>query len=135
MKDRLDKKSVEALVTFRLQRAKDALLEAEVLIDKLFYNAAVNRLYYACYYAVSALLVKNKIDARTHAGVKHMLGLHFSVTGILPAKYSRFYSQLFSDRMTGDYDDFAIFNKEILLEMLPEAKDFIFTIENLIEKG
>ena len=38
--------SVQALVNYRLQRAKETLLEADSLINDSYYNAAVNRLYY-----------------------------------------------------------------------------------------
>ncbi|MFA7493446.1 MAG: HEPN domain-containing protein [Proteiniphilum sp.] len=51
------------LVDYRLQRAKETLAEADSLIESAFYNAVVNRLYYACYYAVIALLVKHNITA------------------------------------------------------------------------
>lgn len=40
-----------------------------MLVANKKWNSAVNRLYYAVYYAVSALLVKNEIEAKTHAGV------------------------------------------------------------------
>ncbi|MDR2058337.1 MAG: HEPN domain-containing protein [Dysgonamonadaceae bacterium] len=40
----------------------------------------MNRLYYACYYAVTALLINSGIEAQTHAGVRRMLALHFTKT-------------------------------------------------------
>lgn len=109
MKQELDQKSIDALSQYRIQRAKETILEAEMLIQNGFFNAAVNRLYYACYYSVNALLVKQRITAQTHAGVKQMFGLNFIVTGKLPSKLGRFYNQLFNDRITGDYDDFISF--------------------------
>ena len=48
------------------------------------YNTAVNRLYYACFYAVNALLLKYGIPAHTHNGTKSMLGLHFVSNGKIP---------------------------------------------------
>ena len=66
MKQQLDDESIEALVSYRMKRAKETLHEADVLIAEGCYNAAINRLYYACYYAVIALLVKNHIVAQTH---------------------------------------------------------------------
>jgi uncharacterized protein (UPF0332 family) len=49
MKERLDQESINSLVAYRMQRAKESLHEADVLIDNHFYNAAVNRLYYALF--------------------------------------------------------------------------------------
>lgn len=50
----LDDESRKALVEYRLERAYATMQEAAVMTEKEFYNAAVNRLYYACYYATEA---------------------------------------------------------------------------------
>jgi hypothetical protein len=47
----------QALVTYRLERARQSLEEAMLLLEAGHANAYVNRLYYACFYAVSALLL------------------------------------------------------------------------------
>ena len=44
-----------ALIVYRLERARQALVEAEALLKIGHANACVNRLYYANFYAVSAL--------------------------------------------------------------------------------
>jgi len=75
MKESLSSQDRQSLVHYRLQRAFDTLREADYNADGTFYNTAVNRLYYAAYYAVSALLLANSIEANTHAGVKTMLSL------------------------------------------------------------
>ncbi|WP_455624879.1 HEPN domain-containing protein [Parabacteroides sp.] len=132
MKQQLDDNNIQLLVTYRIERAKETLAEADLLIGGKCYNAAVNRLYYACYYAVIALLVKNRINAQTHDGVKQMFGLHFIVSGKLDRKYSRFYSQLFNARMSGDYDDFLFYDEEMLAILRPQAEEFINTIGLLL---
>ena len=70
------------------------------MIRESFYNAAVNRMYYACYYAAVALLLKYDIQTQTHNGVKTMLGLHFISTGKLSLKNRQdFLLSLKSDRV------------------------------------
>jgi len=91
-------------------------------------------MYYACYYAVSALLIHNGIETQTHAGVRQMLGLHFIRTGRLSQEQGRFYSTLFNDRHSGDYDDFIFFNQEITEGTYPQAMEFIRNIEKLIRE-
>ncbi len=127
----LDPESIAALVTYRMQRAKETLLEADTLINGQFYNAAVNRLYYACYYAVIALLSKNEISAQTHQGVKQMFSMNFIATGKLEKKFSSFYSRLFNDRISGDYDDFLQYDAEMIKEIRPLAEEFILAIEKI----
>jgi len=67
MKEELTPEMIESLVAYRLERAYNTIREAVDLLEKDHFNAAVNRLYYACYYAV-ALLVKNNIKATQFYG-------------------------------------------------------------------
>lgn len=90
MRQEFDDNARRSLVEYRLHRAKDTLREADILISQLCFNAAVNRLYYACYYAVIALLVSNNIPAQTHQGVKQMFGLNFVVKRKIAGKYGHF---------------------------------------------
>ena len=120
------------LVTYRIQRAKETLADADGLIKNGSYNSAVNRLYYACYYAVIALLVKNGINAQTHQGVIQMFSLHFIVNNKIDKRHSIFYGKLFNSRISGDYDDFVRYDYEMVASLQSKAKKFITEIENLI---
>jgi len=135
MKETLDEESIKELVEYRIQRSKETLDEVKSITENGFYNTAINRLYYACYYAVIALLVKNNIAAQTHAGVKQMLGLHFVATSKLATNHSRFYAQMFNNRISGDYDDFVTFDREMIEELMPKAQVFIDAIEKLIAEN
>ncbi|KAA6341895.1 hypothetical protein EZS27_010341 [termite gut metagenome] len=134
MKQKLDEDTIKALVSYRMQRAREALKEADTLIKCNFYNAAVSRLYYACYYALIALLLKNNISANTRTGVKKMFGMHFIMTGRMDNKYSKFYTKLFNARMSGDYDDFLYYDSEMLSELYPQAKEFISAVDSELNK-
>lgn len=77
------------------------------MIEGGFYNAAVNRMYYACYYGAVALLALHAIEATTHNGVRTQLSLHFVRTGKLDLEHGATFSLLFDKRHSGDYEDFA----------------------------
>ena len=64
------------VVRYRLENAHKTLEEVDLLIQNGLFNTAVNRMYYACFYAVSALLVANQITAKSHDGVKQMMGVN-----------------------------------------------------------
>jgi len=122
----------QELVEYRIHKAKETLGEVEVHIKNKFWSTAVNRLYYACYYAVIALLVKNEIKAQTHAGARQMFGLHFVKTGLVDKELGKFYSDIFDKRQTGDYDDFVTFTEEEIMSLLPPAKKLISELEKLL---
>jgi uncharacterized protein (UPF0332 family) len=46
------------LIQYRTRRAHEAMEEARLLADTGHWNTCVSRLYYACFYIVSALLAK-----------------------------------------------------------------------------
>ena len=61
------------LISIKIAKANDILHEVEILIENKLWNTAVNRLYYACFYAVSALLISIEIVSKTHAGTRQCL--------------------------------------------------------------
>lgn len=132
MKQTLDEESIHGLVHYRIQRSKETMLEARLMIDKGYLNGAMNRLYYACYYSVSALLIQNGISAQTHGGTKQMLGLHFVVTNKISPKISNIYSTLFEKRHSSDYEDFVYYDVETVEILYTQAYDFLETIEKLL---
>ena len=133
MNETLDEQSRSDLVKYRLDRAKGTLLEARLMEKEGYYNAAFNRLYYACFYATLALLVKYGITTSSHSGVKTMLGLHFVSKGLLDKEHGRTFSRLFEIRHSSDYDDYVYCDKEMTDEYIPKAEAFISKIKELLE--
>ena len=134
MKETLDEQSRAALVKYRLDRAEETVKEAGILAKEAHYNAAINRLYYACFYATSALLVANGFTVSSHAGVKTVLGLHFVSKGLLPIEHGKTFSRLFEIRHSGDYDDFVYCDKEMVDEYTPKVEAYITAIKSLLKK-
>jgi len=120
------------LVNFRLNRAKETLQDAEFELENHKLNMAVNRLYYACFYAVSALLLQSEIFAKTHTGIRQMFNLHFLRNGTISEKHSRFYTDIFEMRHSGDYDDYIVFEESQVKVLLEPARELIARIEEII---
>jgi len=123
------------LVKFRLEKANNTFAEVPVQMKNEFYRTAANRLYYACYYAVTALLINDGHEALTHSGVKTLLGLHYLNTGKIEMRFGKMYRQLFGLRQTGDYEDWIIIGEDDVQSFIEPAKQFIETIENLINEN
>lgn len=135
MKDKLDAESRTAIVDYRLERAEATLTEADYNTEGGYYNAAVNRLYYACYYAASALLLNSEITAHTHSGVKTQLSLHFVRTGLLSIEHGTTFSLLFEKRQASDYSDFAYCDLATVQMLRPRAAAFVEDVKRLIKKA
>lgn len=89
------------------------------------WNAAINRLYYAAYYAVSGLLAKAGVETKTHAGIKTQFLLHFIKTGKIEMHLGKLYSDLFDWRQKGDYGDFFDFKEEDVRPLVEPVRALI----------
>ncbi|HUU16901.1 MAG TPA: HEPN domain-containing protein [Sedimentisphaerales bacterium] len=127
-------KSNNELVSYRLQRARETLADARILADAGRWNPCVNRLYYACFYAVSALLIQEGLSSAKHTGLRSLFNRHFVKTNKVPKDKARIFNDLFERRQEGDYVDFVSFEESQVLPWLPEAEAFVKNLADLIEK-
>ncbi len=117
-----------------MERAREALSEASLLFQAGHLNAYVNRLYYACFYAVSALLVTQGIFTSKHGHLRSLLHRDFVKTGLIPPELGRHFDRLFSNRQEGDYADFVVFKADEIRPWLDESKVFVDYVEDLIAR-
>ncbi|MEP7267552.1 MAG: HEPN domain-containing protein [Saprospiraceae bacterium] len=122
----------EDYTNYRLNRAKETLVEVNLLIENKYWNSAVNRLYYASFYAVSAILIKNGVSTLSHSGCRQMFGQLFIHTGKVSTLHGKLYTELFEKRLKGDYGDFFDNDEETVLRLYPATIDFIAAIDKLI---
>ena len=122
----------EELVSYRINKAKETYSEVPLHIQNQLWNTCINRLYYASYYAVAALLIKNEISTQTHAGARQMFGLNFIKTGKLSKEIGKTYSDVFDKRQTGDYEDFIDYEKQDVMELMEPVSNVISEIEKLL---
>lgn len=115
----------DAIIKYRCEKAVRLLGEIDVLIDNHLFNSAINRMYYACFHAVSALLVKSNIEVKSHKGLRQLLGMHLVKTGIVRPEEARIFSRIYDKRQASDYDDFMEFDAEEVNILLPQVKVFV----------
>ena len=119
----------EDYISYRLDRAYEAFEDAKLLAENERWNTAINRLYYASFYAIIALLIKNGIETQTHDGVRTQFGLQFVKTGIIDKKFGKLFSKLFDYRLKGDYGDLFDFDKDIVSPLFDEVELLINTVK------
>lgn len=122
------------LIRYRLEKSATTFEEAKSLGKAGFWGGAANRLYYACFYAVNALLAKDDISASTHNGVRTEFFKQYVKTGFLGKEFSSLYSNLMSNRHESDYDDFIEFSEKEISPLFSEVQAFLESIRNIIEK-
>ena len=125
----------EDLVQYRLKRSFETLEDAQILAKADRWNACVNRLYYACFYAVTALLLQKGLYSSKHSGIRSLFNLHFVKTDIVPKGYATTYNDLFEQRQESDYVDFVSFESYQIQPLIPKVESFVELIANLINKN
>jgi uncharacterized protein (UPF0332 family) len=126
------KEETESYIRYRIERAWDTLDDARLLAANGKWNSAINRLYYAAYYAVIALLLRNGFKPGTHNGAKTSFTQHFIKTGVIDKESGTVYAQLFTWRQKGDYDDLFDFNESKVMPLFDPVEQLIKKIESLI---
>lgn len=125
--------NMTAYVRYRLEKAQEVYQAACILYDAAQWNSVINRLYYACFYSASALLLYKHIPAKTHSGVIGQFSEQFVRTNIIPITDFRVYAKLLNWRSKGDYNDLFDFTKEDVDSMMEPAKVFVNKIRELID--
>ncbi len=90
-------------VKLEIEKGAEALRAARLCLDASLWNDAVSRAYYAAFHHITALLLSEGVEARTHGGVHDLLYLHFVKTGRFPAGEAKLFSALQKFREQADY--------------------------------
>jgi uncharacterized protein (UPF0332 family) len=80
--------SSEALIQYRLEQADESLESAQVLLESKKLRPSVSRSYYAMFYAVLALLVKEGLRISKHTGAISIFNREFVKKGIFDKQLS-----------------------------------------------
>lgn len=124
----------KAVVEFRLEKAQRAYEQACGVVEKSYWETIANRLYYAAYNAVSALLISYGYSSQSHSGVIHLFGLHFVKAGVFPREIGKLYHDLFAMRLTGDYDDTYGLTENDVLPYIEPVKQLIQEVSTMALK-
>ncbi len=121
------------LIRYRLTRAHESLAEARLLFANDHVQTAVNRVYFACFYAVSALLLVEGYSSPKHSGIRALFDQHWIVPGRFPKSMGRFYRHLFDSRQKGDYADLVVFDRKDVGTWIHEAEKFVEQVARSVE--
>ena len=120
------------MVRYWWSKALDSLASARRETEAGSYSFAMNRLYYAAFYAVSAALFEREQSFKKHSGVRAAFHRQFIKTSLLDVKWGRLYDRLFEDRQEGDYVVFVSFEAEYVQMQLTQRSEFLHELARLL---
>ena len=128
----LNEEERQILVNLEKEKALNTFAEIEILRQAGLWNNIANRLYYAAFHAVSALLIRDRYNFGSHQGA--VIGLHnnYVRTGILSKEDDAFYSQLQTMREKSDYSCTYYATEEDTAPRIEKTKAFIDKVLGLI---
>jgi uncharacterized protein (UPF0332 family) len=130
-----DEQARQAVVAYWLAQARDALASANSELGAGRCNFAVNRAYYACFYAASAVLLSAGQKFVKHSGVRGAVHRHLVKTGRMEPQWGELYDLLFQRRGQADYLELAAFDAAQVAELLQKAEGFVTQMERLVVAG
>ena len=120
------------LVGLYWTKVEQTIEEVRVAMAGESWSMAANRIYYACFHAITALLVKDGHPVGTHLGAKINFGKYYVQQGLASPEQGRLFSQLASLREKSDYDIYFKATKEDVQKYYPEAMALIEHIKTLL---
>ena len=120
----------KVLIKYRLSQAKDSIDEAKTLLrEGKAFRSVINRLYFAMFYAVLALLQEKQIGTSKHTGAISLFDREFVKTGIFSMDMSKMLHRAFELRQKSDYMERVEITKQDVDEILPYTEEFIRRVE------
>ena len=91
-------------VALYVEHAQQMLQVADHNLADGFYASAVNRAYYAIFYAANALLATQGLSRSKHSAVVATFRQHFVKPGLIEDECSDIYGRVMDDRHKADYE-------------------------------
>lgn len=112
--------------------AEEALQSARMEYEADLLHGAINRAYYAVFYAATAVFVERGLSFRKHAGVRAAVHRELIKKKVLPVELGALYDRLFEDRQLGDYMVLTEFESDDVKEKIESAAAFLKAIHALL---
>ena len=122
------------MVEFEIEKSHRLIEQFPILQDAKLWDTLANRVYYAVFHSIMALLIQNGLHAQSHKGVSILFSKHFVKEDLLDEEYGSFFARLETMREKSDYTCLFETTEEEVMPMIPKAKELVAKIEGLIHK-
>lgn len=122
--------ALNEVVSYWIKKANDSLNAAQDDLKAGRFSFSVNRIYYACFYAVCAALLQEGLKFNKHSGVRAAFHKHIVRTGLISREHGQFYDEIFEARQRGDYIELVHFEKGQVEKWLKQASEFVKAVRS-----
>ena len=122
----------QIIVGMELEKAQKTYEDFEIMQREERWSSAANRLYYALFHAISALLIHDGHNVKSHRGVQALFGLHYVRTGIFTSDDGRVLTDLMIMRDNADYNCFYEAAKQNVMPNIEPTRLLIEKIRHYI---
>ena len=116
---------IQALVRQRLDQATEAVSAAELNLANGFERSAVNRAYYAMFYAVLALLAASQTETSRHSAAIAQFDQAYVKPALLRKEFSRWLHEAFLHRQAADYGTEVALTRDEIELLVAHAREFL----------
>ncbi len=120
------------IIEYWLRKADDALQSAHSEAQAQRFDFVVNRAYYACFYAASAVLLAMGRRFVKHSGLRAAVHKDLVKTGQLDPQWGKAFDRIFENRQFADYIELHRFEREQLEEIVKNAEGFVQEMRRLV---
>lgn len=129
-----DNEARREIIAYWMRKAMEALGSARSEMRAGRLDFAVNRAYYACFYAASAVLFKMGKKFVKHSGLRGAVHKDLVKSGLLNFRWGKVFDRTFENRQSADYTALWDFELDQVREMVKESDDFVRQIEQLLQQ-
>ncbi|MGV8122939.1 MAG: HEPN domain-containing protein [Candidatus Xenobiia bacterium LiM19] len=121
-----DEEKQHELARYRIMQADESIKEAHYLLSAgMSLRSVLNRVYYAMFYAVLAILIYEPYSSSKQSGVISYFNRRFIKEGIFPKSIGETFQDAFELRQDGDYKEFFELPEDKVVDILTKSEHFI----------
>lgn len=123
---------VEVVIEQLLHKSAQALESAQSELQAERLDFAVNRAYYACFYAASAVMLQKGKQFVKHAGLRGAIHKDLIKAGKLAPQWGKVFDRAFENRQAADYLILFTFEAEQVKQLIQDAVAFVQVMQQLL---
>lgn len=114
------------------RKARRALASARLMVNHEDAETAINRAYYAMFYAAMAALDTRGERPKTHKGTRGRFDFHFIEPGLIPFEIGKMLAFAHELRIRSDYDAIVATDLAATSDLVNDAEHFVNAVEEMM---